>query len=148
MFTIRVYGIVINDIDQILVSDEIIQGNLFTKFCGGGLEFGEGTLECVIREFKEEMNIDIEVLEHFYTTDFFQVSKFRNKEQVISIYYLVKALDPFPAHLFQENINADTINKTELKQMFRWINKEHFRPKLFQLPIDKVVAEKLVAYLK
>ncbi len=144
MFTIRVYGILINDHEQILVSDEIIQDSIFTKFCGGGLEFGEGTLACVKREFKEEMNLEIEVGEHFYTTDFFQESKFRNREQVVSIYYFVKALEAMPEHLFQKNINADKINKTELKQLFRWIDKEKFGPEIFQLPIDKVVAEKLM----
>ena len=148
MFTIRVYGILINDKKQFLVSDEIIMGNLFTKFCGGGLEFGEGTLACVKREFKEEMNLEIEVGEHFYTTDFFQQSKFRNKEQVVSIYYFVKALEPISEHIFQENKNVDKINKTELKQMFRWIAKENFSADIFQLPIDKVVAKKLIKYLK
>ncbi len=148
MFTIRVYGILINDKKQFLVSDEIIRGNLFTKFCGGGLEFGEGTLACVKREFKEEMNLEIEVGEHFYTTDFFQQSKFRNKEQVVSIYYFVKALEPISEHIFQENKNVDKINKTELKQMIRWIAKENFSADIFQLPIDKVVAKKLIKYLK
>ncbi len=148
MFTIRVYGILINDKKQILVSDEVIQEVLYTKFCGGGLEFGEGTIDCVKREYKEEMNLNIEVLEHFYTTDFFQESKFREKEQVVSIYYFVKELEPFPAQLFQEEINLAAVNKTELKQLFRWIDKENFSPEIFQLPIDKMVAEKLVTHLQ
>ena len=147
MFTIRVYGIIINEKKQLLVSDEIIMGNLFTKFCGGGLEFGEGTLACVKREFKEEMNLEIEVGEHFYTTDFFQESKFRNKEQVVSIYYFVKAIEAIPEHLFQKNIDIEHINKSKLKQLFRWIDKEKFGPEIFQLPIDKVVAEKLMKQL-
>lgn len=148
MFTIRVYGILINESQQVLVSDEIIQDILFTKFCGGGLEFGEGTLDCVIREFKEEMNLDIQVLEHFYTTDFFQVSKFKNNEQVISIYYLVKAMEPIPENILQENIDINKIKNSKLKQLFRWIDRKNFGPQIFQLPIDKVVAEKLVRHLK
>ena len=43
MFNIRVYGILINDAKQVLVSDEYIRGTYITKFPGGGLEFGEGT---------------------------------------------------------------------------------------------------------
>lgn len=71
MFNLRVYGILINENKQVLVSDEFIRGNYYTKFPGGGLEFGEGTRECLKREFKEELDLDITVGEHLYTTDFF-----------------------------------------------------------------------------
>ena len=76
-FTIRVYGILMNDKNQVLVSDEYIRGNYYTKFPGGGLEFGEGTRDCLKREFMEEMGLKVEVGEHLYTTDFFQMSAFR-----------------------------------------------------------------------
>ena len=49
MFNIRVYGILINEQHQLLVSDEYIRGNYYTKFPGGGLEFGEGTRDCLVR---------------------------------------------------------------------------------------------------
>ena len=55
-FNLRVYGILINDQKQVLVSDEYIRGKHYTKFPGGGLEFGEGTRDCLAREFMEEMN--------------------------------------------------------------------------------------------
>src|SRR5881398_4182065 len=92
MFSIRVYGILINEAQQVLVSDELIRGNYYTKFPGGGLEFGEGTRDCLRREFNEEMNLRVEVGEHLYTTDFYQISAFNREQQIISIYYLVKAL--------------------------------------------------------
>ncbi len=76
-FNVRVYGILVNDKNQILLSDEIIRGNFYTKFPGGGLEIGEGTRECLKREFKEEMNLEVEVEKHFYTTDFYQQSAFQ-----------------------------------------------------------------------
>ncbi len=63
MFNIGVYGILINENRQVLVSDELIRGNYYSKFCGGGLEKGEGTIDCFIREFKEEMNLAMELLE-------------------------------------------------------------------------------------
>ena len=75
-FTLRVYGILINENKQVLVSDEYIRGNYYTKFPGGGLEFGEGTRDCLKREFREEMDLDVEVGEHLYTTDYFQMSAF------------------------------------------------------------------------
>jgi 8-oxo-dGTP pyrophosphatase MutT (NUDIX family) len=64
MFTIRVYGLLITDENKVLVSDEFIRGNYYTKFPGGGLEFGEGTRECLAREFMEEMNLKVEVGDH------------------------------------------------------------------------------------
>src|SRR3954464_7827479 len=88
-FNIRVYGLLINDKKQVLVSDEYIRGGYYTKFPGGGLEFGEGTRDCLKREFMEEMNLDVAVGEHLYTTDFYQMSAFNPKLQIISIYYYV-----------------------------------------------------------
>jgi len=80
MFTIRVYGILLNNKKQVLVSDEHIRGSYYTKFPGGGLELGEGTRDCLAREFMEEMNLKVEVGNHIYTTDFYQMSAFRPSE--------------------------------------------------------------------
>lgn len=88
-FNIRVYGLYVNPENEILVTDESYNDHFFTKFPGGGLEWGEGTIDCLKREFIEEFNTEIEVLSHFYTTDFFQVSAFHHSDQVISIYYLI-----------------------------------------------------------
>src|ERR1043165_6471326 len=90
-FNVRVYGILIQD-NKVLVSDEYIKGNHITKFPAGGLEFGEGTIECIKREFMEELKIVIDVESHFYTTDFFVASAFAPNLQVISIYYKVEPL--------------------------------------------------------
>ena len=57
-FNIRVYGVLINQQNQVLVSDEYIRGSYYTKFPGGGLELGEGTRDCLKREFKEEMDLE------------------------------------------------------------------------------------------
>ena len=89
-FTIRVYGICIDDDNRVLVSDEFIYGKYVTKFPGGGLQFGEGTIDCLKREMMEEAFQEVEVLEHFYTTHFFQPSAFDPTKQVMSIYYLMK----------------------------------------------------------
>ena len=89
-FNIRVYGICINENDEILLSDEYIKHTYITKFPGGGLEFGESTKDCLIREWKEETGAKIVVLNHFYTTDFLQFSAFNPNSQVIGIYYKVE----------------------------------------------------------
>ena len=57
LFNVRVYGILKDSNNHVLVSDELIRGEYFTKFPGGGLEFGEGTRDCLKREFKEETNL-------------------------------------------------------------------------------------------
>src|SRR4051812_47529929 len=94
-FNIRVYGILINEYNRVLVTDELIKGHEITKFPGGGLEFGEGTIDCIVREFMEETNNVVEVVEHFYTTDYFQVSAYDKSHQIISIYYIVKPVSTF-----------------------------------------------------
>ena len=68
-FNIRVYGILINDKKQILVADEYIRGGLYTKFPGGGLEFGEGTRDCLKRELKEELGITVLKLKEYQLID-------------------------------------------------------------------------------
>ena len=90
MFNVRVYGLLIHN-NQILIVKEPIKNNQVIKFPGGGLEFGEGTIDGLKREFKEELGVDITGITHFYTTDFFVQSFLNPEHQVISIYYLVQA---------------------------------------------------------
>ena len=145
-FNLRVYGILINEKKQVLVSDEYIRGNYYTKFPGGGLEFGEGTRDCLKREFKEEMDLNVEIGEHLYTTDFFQMSAFNPEHQIISIYYLVKALEEIKAPLrdklfdFDERQLAVYAEKGET-ETFRFIDWQQFSEESVTLPIDKVVAQ-------
>jgi len=94
-FTIRVYGILINDDKKVLLTNETIQGMAVCKFPGGGLEPGESLPQCVEREFMEETGIEVKTTSHFYTTDVFVQSKFDPSQQVIAIYYLVNAGSPY-----------------------------------------------------
>ncbi len=146
MFNLRVYGILVNDQQQVLVSDEYIRGNYYTKFPGGGLEFGEGTRDCLKREFMEEMQLNIEVGDHIYTTDYFQMSAFNPSHQIISIYYFAKALEPISVPLrnkpfdFDANQLAIYEEKKEI-ETFRFINWDEFSQDAVTLPIDKIVAK-------
>lgn len=147
-FNIRVYGILKDEHDRILVTDENIRGMLVTKFPGGGLEFGEGPKDCIIREFKEELNLDIEVVAHFYTTDFFQMSAFNKNHQIISIYYTVKALSTFnfPVSDIPFNFTEEQLRQFEQTgecESFRFIPLKELDGTKFTLPIDKVVGEML-----
>jgi ADP-ribose pyrophosphatase YjhB (NUDIX family) len=145
MFNIRVYGILFNEKKQVLVSDEYIRGNYYTKFPGGGLELGEGTRDCLKREFREEMDLDVEVGDHIYTTDFYQISAFNPDHQIISIYYFARALEPIIAPLRSKVFDFDEkqmkmYEKTGETETFRFIDLEQFGPEAVTLPIDKIVA--------
>lgn len=140
-FNVRVYGLLVNDKKEVLVADELIHGREITKFPGGGLEFGEGTLDAIKREMIEEANTQVEVIRHFYTTDFFQVSAFNNKSQVISIYYLIKAISPLNIQI--TNKIFDFKERVENAISFRWISLEGISEEDFTFPIDKKVAAML-----
>lgn len=94
IFNIRVYGLIVNDRSEVLVTDEFRFGKEMTKFPGGGLQWGEGTIDCLKRELREELGCEIEIVKHFYTTDFFQQSAFHDDHQLISIYYIVAPFIP------------------------------------------------------
>ncbi|MBX3242121.1 MAG: NUDIX domain-containing protein [Chitinophagaceae bacterium] len=146
LFNVRVYGLLVNEARQVLVSDEYIRGDYYTKFPGGGLEFGEGTRDCLVREFMEEMNLEVEVTEHLYTTDFFQMSAFTPGQQIIAIYYKVKALQPIVVPLRNKPFDFDTAQlrtyeETGETETFRLISWEDFSGEAVTLPIDKIVAD-------
>ena len=140
-FNVRVYGVLIDEQNRVLVSDEEEDGFRFSKFPGGGLEYGEGLLEALSREFIEECTLPIEIVSHFYTTDFFIKSVF-NESQVISVYYLVKALEPLAVPI-KEN-TFDFHDEGPVKQAFRWKAISEIQPKEFTFETDQRVAELLI----
>lgn len=133
-FNVRVYGICINERNEVLLSDESHQEVSFTKFPGGGLEFGEGTRDCLKREFLEEFNLEIEVGELFYLTDFFQVSAFSEHDQVISIYYLIKADTNELDYLIANHLGAEKLH---------WVKLSELTEQSVTFPIDKLVSKKI-----
>jgi len=126
MFNVRVYGLLIIA-NNILIVKEPVKNKQIIKFPGGGLEFGEGTIACLQREFREELQAEITNIRHFYTTDFYVQSFINPSHQVISIYYLVDA------ELEQLNFNNDE------GLQFKWIPLPELNESIFQLPIDKKV---------
>jgi 8-oxo-dGTP diphosphatase len=140
-FNVRVYGILINDDNQILISDEQEYGMRFTKFPGGGLEPGEGLIDGLKREFVEECNLNIDIVSHFYTTDFYVKSAFNNS-QVISVYYIVKNIDPINLNI--KTMVFDFDGEGDVLQSFRWVKLDELNPDDFIFPTDKHVAELLI----
>jgi ADP-ribose pyrophosphatase YjhB (NUDIX family) len=129
-FNVRVYGILI-DCNRLLVSDERHRDISFTKLPGGGLQFGEGTVDCLKREFLEETRLEVEIISHFYTVDFFQPSAFNPQQQVISIYYVVQ-----PATELTEDPTINIQNEHGL----RWVPLKELSAETFSLPIDRHIA--------
>jgi 8-oxo-dGTP diphosphatase len=143
-FNVRVYGILINDKQQVLVADELIKGHQTTKFPGGGLELGEGLRDGLVREFKEECYVDVHVSDHFYTTDFFVPSAFDKDSQIISVYYLCTCPDWQLIKVSARKFAYIEIPGKDA-EAFRWVNISDLAHETdVNLPIDKVVVKMLI----
>jgi mutator protein MutT len=139
-FTVRVYGILINEHREVLVSDEFRFGHFFTKFPGGGVEHGEGLIDALQREFMEEMGITVEVKSLFYVNDFVQFSAFKSDEQLLSFYFWVTTTD------WDSIANSPhTIPFTEETEKQRWVSLDVLTADAFTFPIDQLVAKQLQA---
>ena len=131
-FNVRVYGIWINRRGDVLLSEEQIEGRRLLKFPGGGLQFGEGLADALKREWREEAELEPEIIRHYYTTDFFQPSAFAEGEQVISVYYLVRCPHEVLHVAAREGLHR-----------FRWVGVHTLTREMLSLPIDQHVAESL-----
>ena len=140
-FNVRVYGLLINEANEVLISDEQEYGIRFTKFPGGGLEFGEGLIEGLKREFIEECDTEVEIISHFYTTDFYVKSAF-NDSQIISVYYLVRSVSE---HKFVTKTNVFEFDgEGDILQSFRWMKLSDLTVEHFTFPTDQYVADLLI----
>jgi 8-oxo-dGTP diphosphatase len=139
-FNIRVYGFLIDD-GAVLVTDEFRLGINMTKFPGGGLQFGEGAADCLKREFMEELNTPIEIISHFYTTDFFQPTTLLPSDmQLLNIYYVVKAVKPYR---FKTTGIKNDFLPVDGAQCFRWVKIDELKAEDFTFPIDQYIVGKL-----
>jgi len=136
MYNIRVYGLLIEN-EAVLVSDEFYKGIYMTKFPGGGHEVGESLIECLHREFKEELDLEIAIGQHFYTTDYYVQSFFNPKEQLISIYYRIEKSKDIPLITSEKKFDFEPIQGA---QSLRWLALKNLSEDDLTYPIDKKVA--------
>lgn len=127
---VRVYACVVKD-NKVLTLFEEYAGEQLMKFPGGGLEYGEGLTDCLKREFEEELNVNIEIVEHLYTQEDFLVSRFKENEQLLTIYYLVNIIN-----------EEDFIILDPCIEKIDWIPIDTAENP-FALPVDKIVFDKL-----
>lgn len=135
-FNVRIYGLLIHN-HRLMILEEPFMGEIVKKFPGGGLEFGEGTRDCLKREFKEELNLDIRVGEHFYTQDFFLQSGLDPKEQILMIYYRVELTDISQLH----------VEEAAIKELI-WIDLDMLSENDLSLPTDKIVTRMLLSKIE
>lgn len=92
--TVRVYGFLENAQGQVLVSAERFRGQPLVKYPGGGVEWGEGIREALVREFQEELQLDVVVEDLVFFNEFPVISAFDPEVQVFSFFYRVSAVGP------------------------------------------------------
>lgn len=127
---VRVYAAVVKN-NAILVMNEFYAGEKLLKLPGGGLELGEGLHDCLHREFQEELNVKIKILSHLYTQDHFIASKFRENEQLLTVYFTAELVDEENLQIMDESIESVV-----------WLPIEK-ETNPFKLPADKIAFEKL-----
>ena len=87
--------------------------------------------DCLKREFEEELTVNIEIVEHLYTQEDFLVSRFKENEQLLTIYYMVNIIN-----------EEDFIILDPCIEKIDWISIDSTENP-FSLPIDKIVFDKL-----
>ena len=92
-FNARCYALIRSNQNRVLVMMERWQGVDLNKFPGGGLELGEGLLECIYREIDEEFQESEHLsYRHLFTPTECFASRFKPNEQLLLTYFTSQAL--------------------------------------------------------
>ncbi|PKP04048.1 MAG: NUDIX hydrolase [Bacteroidetes bacterium HGW-Bacteroidetes-6] len=136
-FSIRVYGILVFE-NQLLVTEEKWFDMRMIKFPGGGLEYGESTIEALKREFREECGTNIEVKKLLHIPGQFIPAIFYEQVQVIPIYYSLEV-----SNVSEISIAEKWHSESEMQNgdvYFHWISLKTLKPELFSFSGDREMA--------
>jgi 8-oxo-dGTP pyrophosphatase MutT (NUDIX family) len=142
LFNIRVYALVVKN-NRLLISEEQHGGFFLRKFPGGGLQFGEGVLQALHRELKEELDADVDSASLLCVTEDFVVSFLNNKQQVIGVHYLVDLKQDYS----DEFLNNNHLEIENGHIQFKWVSIDSLTAEDFTSSVDKSAFEKLKQYL-
>lgn len=137
---VRVAGILIED-DRILLIEHTKNNRKYWLVPGGGVDWGESAAEALIREFKEETSLDIEVEKFLFISETIAPDK---QKHVINLYFKIKKAENSSniMKLGEEEILTDLrfIPEDEIKniklypnikeKLIKLLNKENIEPYL------------------
>lgn len=117
---IRVCGLLLRE-EQLLVLKHVGFGELGYIWLppGGGVNFGESLTEALIREFKEETGLEIEVMERLFVVEFR-----KGNLHAIEFFYRVEMLYPQEAIV---GIDPEFAPEEQLIQELQWMNIEELK---------------------
>ncbi|MBP6126561.1 MAG: NUDIX domain-containing protein [Leptotrichiaceae bacterium] len=137
---VRVAGILIEN-NKILLIEHLKKNKKYWLVPGGGVDWGESTAEALIREFKEETNLDITVEKFLFLSETIAPDK---KKHVINLYFQIKIIKN---SIYNMKL-GDERNLTDLK----FITKEEIEniklyPNIKTQLIQLLNEEKIAPYL-
>lgn len=136
-FNLRVYALIRRGA-QLLLTRESYETHGFTKFPGGGVEPGEGLVDALARELKEELGLEAGNFSLYYVNDFYQPSAFDPSQQIISFYYMADIPDlPLPEE------HTEWRGGLPYQMTFHWVEIDRLPEEELTFPIDRLVLNRL-----
>ena len=90
LFSCRIYGVLRRGREVLLTRSRFLDRQ-FVNFPGGGVDLGEGPIEALRREYKEETGLRIRPIRVLYASEAAHLSS-QAPMQIVSIYWLVESL--------------------------------------------------------
>lgn len=142
VFKYRVSGILIQDGKLLAVK---INDNKFYCLPGGHVELFEDSRKAVLREFKEETNIDVRIDRLLYQTENFFESNSRRCHE-IGLYYLLTAdeLSIEDYEIIEHDKDGD------VKLSFKWLdidNLKEFKPEFIKDILNNSIENREIIHL-
>jgi len=106
------YALILNSKDEFLMLQFNPPSNRW-HFPGGRLDEGDEAVEGLIREVKEETDLDIYDIKPIFTKIF-------TSERKYGIFFLAKVKEPYQIKISDEHQNFKWFKKTEIEQIDLW----------------------------